>query len=122
MASSRAGSFGPALVWGQKAAEYARQADPPGSDQAYTCAYSQGPMAVDGEGRDWGDAGWSELGASRFKTKWDERNLYVLAELRDEEVINTASVPRLWSGDGLEVYLNLLNVEGHRAMHQLDYQ
>jgi len=62
------------------------------------------------------------LGASRFKTKWDERNLYVLAELKDDEVINTASAPRLWSGDGLEMYLNLLNLEGHRAMDQLDYQ
>jgi len=117
-----AGSSGPALVWGQKAAEYARRADSPASDQAYRCTYSRASTAIDGEEKDWGDADWTELGASRFKTKWDERNLYVLAELKDDEVINTASVPRLWSGDGLEIYLNLLNLEGHRAMDQLDYQ
>ena len=118
----KAGSFGPALVWGQKAEEYARQAVSPTSDQAYPCVYSRDPTTVDGKDEDWGDADWSELGASRFKTKWDERNLYVLAELKDDEVINTASAPRLWSGDGLEIYLNLLNLEGHRAMDQLDYQ
>jgi len=118
----KAGSFGPALVWGQKAAEYASKTDSPRSDQAYTCTYSRSPMAVDGKAKDWGDADWNELGASRFKTKWDERNLYVLAELKDDEVVNTASIPRLWSGDGIELYLNLLNLEGHRAMGQLDYQ
>ena len=75
----KAGSFGPALVWGQKAAEYASKTDSPRSDQAYTCTYSRSPMAVDGKAKDWGDADWNELGASRFKTKWDERNLYVLA-------------------------------------------
>ncbi len=70
-----AGSSGPALVWGQKAAEYARRADSPASDQAYRCTYSRASTAIDGEEKDWGDADWTELGASRFKTKWDERNL-----------------------------------------------
>ena len=118
----KAGLFGPALVWGRKAAEWAGRADSPASGQAYKCVHSRVSPVVDGEDKDWGDADWSELGASRFKTKWDERNLYVLAELRDDEVVNTASVPRLWSGDGIEFYLNLLNLEGHRAMGQLDYQ
>ena len=118
----KAGQFGPAQVWVQKAAECARQTEPPTSDRPYKCVYSRAPTAIDGEDEDWGDAEWHELGASRFKTKWDEGDLFILAELKDEEVINTASVPRLWGGDSLEVYLNLLNLDGHRAMDQLDYQ
>jgi len=117
-----AGQFGPALAWAQKAGEYARRANPPDSGQAHTCVYRRVPTVIDGKDNDWGDANWGALSVSRFKTKWDERNLYILAELKDDEVINTASAPRLWSGDGLEVYLNLLNLEGHRAMDQVDYQ
>ena len=118
----KAGQFGPALDWSQRAVAYARRADSPSSDQAYPCVYSPVSTAVDGDGKDWAAADWHELGPSRFKTKWDERNFYVLAELVDGEVVNTASVPRLWSGDGIELYLNLLDLEGHRAMDQLDYQ
>jgi len=118
----KADQFGPAFAWSQKAAEYARQADAPDSGEAFKCAYSRTAPAIDGDDKDWGDADWNELGASRFKTKWDERNLYFLAELKDDEIINTASAPSLWSGDGMEMYLNVLNMEGHREMGQLDYQ
>ena len=114
--------FGPALVWSEKAADYARRPDPASSGEAYECPRSRVPVAVDGDDRDWDDVAWTGLGESRFKTKSDERNLCFLAELKDDEIINTALPPRLWSGDGLEIYLNVLNLEGRRALADLDFQ
>lgn len=79
------------------------------------------PLTVDGDVRDWPKRAWRdvsdssrvELGAragkkdaaARWALAWDSQNLYIAAQLTDNEIVNNEEGDTLWKGDCLEVFL-----------------
>ena len=62
------------------------------------------------------------MGTGQFKSMWDKDFLYFLIEAKDAAVRNDSRRPRLWDGDCVEIYLDVLGQGGNRKHGPLDYQ
>ncbi len=70
----------------------------------------------------WDAAPWTQMESARLKSLWDADTLAFLIEVQDAEVRNDARPPRLWGGDAVEIYLDILAEGGDRKLGLLDYQ
>ena len=81
--------------------------------------HALGTIPIDGSVEGWPGRPPERIGSDRlvigkdgqgfeaaFKVCWDEKNLYILANITDPTpLMNTASGPDLWNGDGLELFI-----------------
>ncbi len=83
--------------------------------------------------RSWSDAEWRRIDkhilgeypepqdfAGRYKLLWDERHLYLLAEISDDVLFDQHADPllRYWDDDCLEIFID---EDGSGGNHQFDY-
>ena len=94
-------------------------ASPP---DAHLSAYCSEPTKIDGDALDWRGTEWTRFGSCGFKASWDEGHLYFLVEVEDPLVRNPRDPRHAWSGDSVELYLDVLNQGGSRKPGWLDYQ
>ena len=92
-------------------------------------------ITIDGEAleRTWQDAEWRNIDkhmlgeypdqhdfSGRYKLLWDERRLYLLAEISDDVLFDQHADPllRYWDDDCLEIFID---EDGSGGNHQFDY-
>lgn len=97
----------------------------PKAERVTQAVRAASPVQIDGDLNEWQQAGWVEInrpenilrGTSswpgpekasfRLAFLWDEQNLYVAAEVRDEHHVQNEVGPSVWRGDALWLYFNL---------------
>lgn len=97
--------------------------------------FSNVPISIDGMAteRSWGAAEWRNIDkhilgpqpdaqdfSGRYKLLWDERHLYLLAEITDDVLFDQFANPllRYWDDDCLEIFID---EDGSGGNHQFDY-
>jgi hypothetical protein len=107
---------------------------PPASDEVAFRANYGSPL-VDGQSTDaaWQNAAWQPLDqnwigpvpspsdySGRYKLCWDESNLYILAEITDDTLIDTHSdgLLKYWDDDCLEIFID---EDASGGNHQYNY-
>lgn len=107
----------------------------PGFAEPETVHFSHTPVTIDGLAveRSWNDAEWRNLDkhilgeqpdaadfSGRYKLLWDERHLYLLAEISDDVLFDQYADPlhRYWDDDCLEIFID---EDGSGGNHQFDY-
>jgi hypothetical protein len=138
MASSHREVYG---VWLDGKAPY-QIADPRFSDGAgkgsktVSAGHATGPIAITGSTDNWPGRPPERIGSDRivsgkdgkgleaaFKVCWDEKNLYLLANVTDPSPLNnTAEGDALWQGDGLELFIGSESIDQAGAMLFSDHQ
>ncbi len=107
--------------------------DMPASDAQFSAVY--GTPRIDGSGDDpvWQNAAWLPLDqdwigqkpdaldfSGRYKIAWDENNLYILAEITDDVLIDTHTdgLDHYWDDDCLEIFID---EDASGGNHQYSY-
>ncbi|MBC7776871.1 MAG: CBM9 family sugar-binding protein [Phycisphaerae bacterium] len=121
------------LFWGKKAETTAESTSQNTDKQLFIAHY--GSPLIDGKGDDmaWQDAEWLPLDqvwigqaptatdfAGRYKILWDENNLYVLAEITDDTLvdIHPDGLLKYWDDDCLEIFVD---EDASGGNHQYNY-
>ena len=112
-----------ALEFAQRAVQLAASdTEAPDQHPVFTSLRATFPPSLDNDAATWADVAWMPMGTGRFKSMWNKEFLYFLVEVKDAEVRNDSRPPRLWDGDCVEIYLDVLGQGGNRKHGPLDYQ
>lgn len=98
----------------------------PKPERVVQAAHTVQPIQIDGDLAEWSEAQWvsvdrpenilrgasawpgAEKASFRLAFLWDEANLYVAAQVFDEQHVQPEVGPSVWRGDALWLYFNLL--------------
>jgi len=116
------GELEKAAEFARRAAEFSRAPASPVGQDAYASAYTAVPLKIDGDAADWTGVEWTPFGTARFKAKWDLDCLYFVVDVKDDRIVECRERRHAWSGDGIELYLDILGLGGHRKHGLLDFQ
>lgn len=109
-----------ALAVAEKAASLWREPPPASPAQPTIARHMLAPPKIDADPAEWQSGEWTAMGPSRFKVAWDAKALYFFVEVRDDYVRNPDAMGRLWSGDSVEIFLDVLNAGTGRTHGPLD--
>ena len=101
----------------------------------YRAPYAPVPPAIDGVPDDvaWASAEWRDLRfpiigempdeddfSGRYKVVWSDTHLFLLAEIRDDRLVDSTANPleRYWDDDALEIFID---EDASGGLHQFDY-
>lgn len=105
------------------------------SFQSYGLAEAQNTINLNGkiDGSEWSNADWRPMDqawiggayaeedfSGRYKVLWDKDYLYVLAEIKDDKLVDTHKdgLDKYWDDDCLEVFID---ADGSKGNHQYNY-
>ena len=123
------------VVIGLSALQFSCKEATPSNFNPNHITMSSGPISIDGKATEkiWSEVPWQQLDElwlgkpfsaddfqGRYKLAWDSKKFYVLAEIRDDKLVDTHpdGLDRYWDDDCLEIFIDENRSKGN---HQYNH-
>ena len=113
--------YAPALQFAEQGAKLCQAPEPTTEPGFSPCTFVDKPVQVDGMPTEWGTTTPLAVGDATLRTAWDPDALYLFLDIPDAHVRNDAVPGRLWGGDSVEVFIDVLNRPEKRKHGLLDF-